>query len=700
MSGRQFLRLAWLTAALAPVVLFGIVTYFWVESNVPRWVYWQCRLVFLILGEIAYVVVVVIAVPGTFLTGAALIRSRRQRKQAFAIARWFLLCTSVVLALALAEGAGALWLCWSRAAPVLPAGGFGETNHTDPATRVTLPRSELKLPNEFPDPPGDRVIDIVVVGESSAEGHPYQEWLSVGHIVKWQLNEIIPDRPVRLDVIARGGEVLEQQQERLATLQRRPDLLIVYCGHNEFQARFQGMRDLRHYCDEQQPNLREVLVNRLERLSPVCGLIRYASEKCRIGIPPSDESPRRLVDVPSFTTGEYDALRDDFARRLEAISSYAEQIGALLVLVVPPANDASFEPNRSYLPAGTTRAERVAFEHEFLAIRRRESREPRDCIEHYRKLVGRQPGFAEAHYRLAQLLSSAGDWNEAYSHFIAARDLDGYPTRAPSDFQQAYRDVARRHGGILIDGQSLFHTIGPHGMLDHSLFHDAMHPSLRGYIALAQAILEALQGTRAFGWPRDIPAPTIEPAHCAVHFGVGRKTWRHVSLWAIGFNDLMAPLRYDPIERHVWRFFISRPWRELTLGLPPNHSAFQTWEFRPRFRLCRVRLSMRQSSRKSLTHDQVAGLLLPSGSFLVVPGLAALLETPSRTRARHRPSNGATHTPGMIDNEWPWSKRASELQDRLILNALEWLGAGEKPPRPAGQLLDTSCKRTLCLSGE
>ncbi len=27
---------------------------------------------------------------------------------------------------------------------------------------------------------------------------------------------------------------------------------------------------------------------------------------------------------------------------------------------------------------------------------------------------------------------------------------------------------------------------------------------------------------------------------------------------------------------------------------------------------------------------------------------------------------------------------ANEVQDRLILNALEWLGIGEKPQRPAG----------------
>ena len=568
--GRQLVRLAWLTLGLAPVVLMCIVTFFWVQSNVPLWVYWKIGLILMIMAEVAYVAALMIAIPGTVVTGASLIWMRRERNHRLTIARWFLLCTSVVFALAMAEAASAMWQRRSHSASVMPVGGLRSIARTDPATRVTIPPREVELPTEFPDPPGDRYLDLVVVGESSAEGVPYQNWLSVGQIVKWQLNEIIPDRPIRLKILAKSGEDLEQQHQRLASLERRPDLLIIYCGHNEFQARFQGTRDLRHYFDDQQPSLREILVDRVERLSPLCGLIREASEKCRVGIPPSSESPRRLVDVPAYTTLEYVTLLDDFCRRLDAITSYAESVGAIPVLILPPANDAGFEPNRSFLPAGTPRMQREAFEREFLAIRGSESSDPRGCIERYRDMLGRQPGFAEAHYRLAQLLKAAGDWDEAYQHYVAARNLDGYPTRAPSDFQEAYRDLARRHGCILVDGQSLFHAIGTHGMLDDSLFHDAMHPSLRGYIALAQAVLQAVQATRALGWPQDLPAPVIEPARCATHFGLGRDTWKHLCHWGIGFNELMAPLRYDPSTRHRQRDLNRLAMERIDAGFAPD----------------------------------------------------------------------------------------------------------------------------------
>ena len=42
-----------------------------------------------------------------------------------------------------------------------------------------------------------------------------------------------------------------------------------------------------------------------------------------------------------------------------------------------------------------------------------------------------------------------------------------------------------------------------------------------------------------------MPAPVIDPVGCTAHFGLGRETWRHACLWQKGFNELVAPIRYD-----------------------------------------------------------------------------------------------------------------------------------------------------------
>ena len=235
------MRLAWLTLGLAPVVLGSIVAFFWVQSNVPRWVYWKVGLILLIMAEIAYVLALTFAIPGTLLVGAVLIDRRRKRQPAFKIARWFLLGMSVLLALAMAEVAGVMLKRLSHPASALPPGDLAGR---DPATRIAMAPAEIELPTRFPEPPGDRKLDVVVMGESSRPGIPYQNWLSIGQLLKWQLGEILPDRPIRVEVLALSGEDLEQQHHRLARIVRRPDLLIVYCGHNEFSARFHAMRDL------------------------------------------------------------------------------------------------------------------------------------------------------------------------------------------------------------------------------------------------------------------------------------------------------------------------------------------------------------------------------------------------------------------------------------------------------------------------
>ena len=159
-------------------------------------------------------------------------------------------------------------------------------------------------------------------------------------------------------------------------------------------------------------------------------------------------------------------------------------------------------------------------------------------------LIARQPCFAETHYRLGMLLEQTGV-GEAYQEYVTARDLDGMPMRCLTPFQQVYREVAGRHRCILIDGQSYFHAIGRHGLLDDELFQDAMHPSFRGQIALAQAVLIALHARGAFGWPEGSATPIISPAECAAHFSIDRTAWHRIALWWKGFHELVSPLRYD-----------------------------------------------------------------------------------------------------------------------------------------------------------
>lgn len=195
------------------------------------------------------------------------------------------------------------------------------------------------------------------------------------------------------------------------------------------------------------------LLDLIHEHSPVCRLIDETAGRFVLTLPPKKKVTRQLVDVPVYTAADYAERVREFRSRLEAITAYCERMGALVVLVIPPGNDADFDPNRSYLPPETPRAAREAFAREFEAARQLEAADPAGAVAAYGRLLAGQPRFAEAHYRLARLHEQAGRRDEANRHYVAARDCDGLPVRCTSDFLDTYREVAANHpGAILIDG--------------------------------------------------------------------------------------------------------------------------------------------------------------------------------------------------------------------------------------------------------
>ena len=555
-------------AAVATALILG--TSFWIQSHVPRWVFWKTGLVFLIAAEIVYCFTAAATLTGGLVFGAMIIQRRRSRTSRRKLARGILLCASLVIGLGLAEAASGIQLYLLHRNTAIPVGGLRQISLAGTFKLTPKTAAAAPAPTKFPNPPGDRAIEIAVFGESSAEGVPYNQWTSIGAILRWQLGEVFSDRPVGLQVLASSGNTLEHQQARLSFLSRRPDLLVIYCGHNEITGRMDSAREPPHYFDERLPTAWTILVGQIESFSFVCGLIRQTADKCRVAIPPPRHGNRALVDVPAYTTIEFTALLIDFRRRLEAMVDYAEKIGAIAVLIAPPANDAGFEPNRSFLPAMTPRRVREAFASDFLAVRRLETTDPKGAQAAYRALLTRGPGFAEAHYRLAQLLERDGSWEEAYRHYQAARDFDGYPMRCPSAFQAVYHEVAQRHGCVLIDGQSYFHAVGRHGLLDDHLFHDGLHPSLRGQIALAQAILHELHARRAFGWPPTTPPPLIDGAQCARQFKIDSLVWQYICRWGMMFYDMTYPLRHDSTQRLEKKEAFGRAFNRIKAGEPPE----------------------------------------------------------------------------------------------------------------------------------
>jgi hypothetical protein len=545
----RVLRLARLAALGILVFLVVDLGPPWLHALISEWLLKRIIVRLLLTAQVTYGVVLATVPVALIALTVALLRARRRGTQRTWLVRGFALCLAVLFALGTAEAVAAAWLAWTQIpTPWLP------TRFPDRPTRIgerlgTNARAPGPLPSDFSDSEDNDTLDIIVLGGSSACGAPYHKWLSLGQIVAWKLHEAIPDRRFRVEILARMGYTLELAHKLMSGLKRRPDLVILYSGHNEFDWHYNWGHTPLHYVDDTPP-ARVPVERSARRHSPLCQLIQQTIGIYRNALPPPHRITRPLVDVPVYTTAEYEGRLCDFRTRLEAIVSYCERLGALVVLLPPPGNDADFEPNRSFLSPQTTRPERAQFARDFVTARQIEEADPVQGIAAYRALLARQPGFAEAHYQLARVLEAAGHGDEANQHYVAARDCDGFPVRCPSDFLNAYHEIAARHPrSILVDAPEVLRKLSPRGTVGDEFIADGHHPSLIGYAALSQAILQALYARQAFDWPTSSPAPVVTPSGCAAHFEMNSEKWVVACHYLESFYEMTAHIRFDPSQR-------------------------------------------------------------------------------------------------------------------------------------------------------
>jgi len=495
-TGRLFrrLRLAALAAAIAVAAVAVMVIPGWIPL-LPRHVLRALVEVLLRTILIVYCVVFLTSFAGTPLLGWLLVRARGGRRARPAVARGFLISLSCLGSLLLLELGSTGWRAWMHRLPSLPV------------KFTAAPPEECR---------------IVVLGGSSALGEPYRPWLSVGQIVAWRLQQAIPGRRFECEILAWLGDSLEIQHRKLAALERRPHVVIIYSGHNEFAARFEEERDAGLV--EEPGTWLLARAYRASLSSPFCRLVYEVISKNRLDSPPLS-GRHHLIDPPLCSPSEWADIQADFGRRLEVIVAYCDQIGALPILIVPPANEAGYEPSRSTLPPTVGPRERQRLARDFEEARALESQEPAASAGRYTAILARHPGFAEAHFRLARLLEHQGRLPEAARHYLAALDHDGLPIRCPAPLRAAYQDVARRHPrSILIDGRRELAAASPTGLLGDDVIQDTHHPTLRGYVTLAGAVLRELERRKVFdpSPPLDLP---LEPTACAGHFGMDPEHW-------------------------------------------------------------------------------------------------------------------------------------------------------------------------------
>jgi lysophospholipase L1-like esterase len=361
---------------------------------------------------------------------------------------------------------------------------------------------------------------IFVIGESEAAGVPYNTSLA---FAAWLAKRLAAEAPgVRWEVVnaALGGlqswSALEVVRE---IAHYRPDLLVVYLGHNETGTRFSPNE--RRWLDPRGLAWRTWLVDtRLYALLSHVLPARAASHMLdlqnahRSGDVNASDAGRRVYATP----GDRDLSALLFRSRVEQMVRLMRAAGARTMLLTLSQNFSQWPPAISAHRPGLRPEQKAAWRN---AVHDGDARAAaKDCsgaLAAWSRALAIDDGYADLQFKVATCEWSLGRLDAANTRFRLASDLDRLPQGAPTSFNGILRDVARDQDAILVDVDLAFARASGARLVGDDLFVDAVHLRILGHQLIAQAVADAIRESGVAGPHVDWnPGAYVDPDPTAI----------------------------------------------------------------------------------------------------------------------------------------------------------------------------------------
>ena len=318
---------------------------------------------------------------------------------------------------------------------------------------------------------------IFVYGGSTAQGQPTPEYGFVTQLEFW-LREIQPDKVLEIYNFAGAGRTSAYVRRKVAqSISYEPDLLIVLSGHNEFLYRK----------TESVPN----------KVIASFALTRSLARK----LSRMRQSLSADIAVPNYKA--YDRNSSVFKQKVQAyadnladIVATAKNYDVPILFVTAPSNISDWPPaykgiaKNSFAEVQKSWVQKI---EDFLADGL--SNAAIASIHEYLTEYAFDPLLF---YLLANSHVAAGNYDQARSLYIKAKDLDPIPWRVLSEFNQSMRKLAQLDGVFLADVEKSFAQNANHGLVGFSLVVDNCHPTPLGNAIIARDIVAVMKRNRLF----------------------------------------------------------------------------------------------------------------------------------------------------------------------------------------------------------
>lgn len=340
----------------------------------------------------------------------------------------------------------------------------------------------------FVDPKPTNTVRVLLVGESAIQGYPEPRHLAASAFLQLMLQDAWPER--RVEVINLGTTAIASFPVLgilTEALNYQPDLVVIYTGHNEFFGTY-GVASVGR-AGSRPWMLR---ANRwLHSLALVQGLHSLRPRA-------TSGDNRTLMEE---MMGQNYIAENDWRRRAAANLLY-ENVGEMLrrcaahsvpaMVCTLPTNERGLAPIGLDKLDDLPEANRQEIDSLLLKVESDERANLGQATAALQRVLQLAPKDARAHYLLGQALTSQARHAEALEQYVAARDLDTMPWRAPSSSLNAVLRAAGEQQAPVCDLVKAFRAASPGQAIGWELMDDHVHPTLRGQALIAETIVERL----------------------------------------------------------------------------------------------------------------------------------------------------------------------------------------------------------------
>ena len=352
---------------------------------------------------------------------------------------------------------------------------------------------------------------IFCLGASTVQGVPYPPNGAFPAQLENVLAALHPQR--RVEVINCGitaiasYSVLDIAREILAKY--RPDLIVVYTGHNEFYgvlaqasrlSLFHSYFLIQSFLKLQHLKtfllLRDIVTKLFSKRITADSVIHHDT---MMGIMPGD------VGIP-FESKLFQRTENHFRKNLEAIAREAKNHHTDVIFCTLVSNLGDLKPLSSLHENRDRSAQ--CFELFMKAKELQSQGKIEEAISAYHQALQCDSTDAEIQYDIGQAYRLVKNAQQAKYHLQLARDFDKIRFRAPSSFNAIIKDVAQSHGVPVVDIEEAFSRVSPDGIISKEYLLEHVHPDVHGYLLMAKSIAQKMSEEKIISdqwqWGRDL----------------------------------------------------------------------------------------------------------------------------------------------------------------------------------------------------